>query len=390
MIRPLSFLVVCLVALVGVAGSANATAKDKLQEIQSQIDHQQQQQAVLDQKAEETSETLNLLRQKLIQATEAMQTKAGEDEQLRDRLEQLAHDILSKKTALVDEREKLAMVTAALIEISRQPPETLFLQTALTTDHIHRSIMLRAVLPRIKEQAETMAHDLVVLNDLKAQMARQERLVAAAEENMQLQQRELDQMIRTRQGLLQRTETQKQAIAKELVSLSNEAKDLRQLLDKITPKRSLHARPLAPLNAVLRQPVAGSLTHGYGTRDADDVVSQGLTYASLPGSPVVAPTAGRVVFAGPFRGYGQIVILQHASGYHSFLAGFGRIDADMGQDVEAGEPLGVLPAKAGERPELYFELRHNNEPINPTSGGISLSQTISGSSDGQKGDRNRP
>ena len=60
MIRPLSFLVVCLVALVGVAGSANATAKDKLQEIQSQIDHQQQQQAVLDQKAEETSETLNL------------------------------------------------------------------------------------------------------------------------------------------------------------------------------------------------------------------------------------------------------------------------------------------------------------------------------------------
>jgi len=59
------------------------------------------------------------------------------------------------------------------------------------------------------------------------------------------------------------------------------------------------------------------------------------------------------------------LILQHDGGYHSFLAGFGRIDADMGQDVEAGEPLGVLPVKEDTRPELYFEWRHNTEPVDP-------------------------
>jgi septal ring factor EnvC (AmiA/AmiB activator) len=83
---------------------------------------------------------------------------------------------------------------------------------------------------------------------------------------------------------------------------------------------------------------------------------------------------GKVVFAGPFRGYGQILILQHAGGYHSFLAGFGRIDAEMGQDVAKGEPLGVLPAKNGTKPELYFEWRRNNEAVDPTAG-IALSKS---------------
>lgn len=391
MIRPLFILIVCALVLLGSeeAASAAAKAKDRLEQIENQIGQQQQQAAVLDQKAQETTENLTVLRQKLIQATESMQTKAEEDEQLQDRLDELAGDITAKKAALADERGKLAMLTSALIELSRQPPETFFLQTVLTIDHIHRSIILRAVIPRIREQAEIMARDLAALNDLKIQMARQQRLVVAAEQNMHLQQQELDQMIKMRQGFLQRTEAQKEAIAKQLVSLSNEAKDLRQLLDKITPKRGLHSKPLAPLNAVLRQPVAGSLIRGYGARDADDVVSQGMTYASLPGSPVVAPASGRVVFAGPFRGYGQIVILQHAGGYHSFLSGFGRIDADMGQDVEAGEPLGVLPAKAGERPELYFELRYNNEPIDPTSGKIALPQGREREGGSPKSDKNK-
>jgi septal ring factor EnvC (AmiA/AmiB activator) len=60
--------------------------------------------------------------------------------------------------------------------------------------------------------------------------------------------------------------------------------------------------------------------------------------------------------------------LQHANGYHSFLSGFGRVDAEMGQELSAGEPLGVLPVKAGTKPELYFEWRRGDTPIDPMSG----------------------
>jgi septal ring factor EnvC (AmiA/AmiB activator) len=114
--------------------------------------------------------------------------------------------------------------------------------------------------------------------------------------------------------------------------------------------------------------VSGAVKRHFGDKDADGVTSEGLTFAAPSGAPIVAPYAGRVVFAGPFRGYGLIIILQHGNAYHSFLSGFGRIDAEMGQDVEAGEPLGVLPIKAGSKPELYFEWRRGDQPVNPGIG----------------------
>jgi septal ring factor EnvC (AmiA/AmiB activator) len=115
----------------------------------------------------------------------------------------------------------------------------------------------------------------------------------------------------------------------------------------------------------LRWPVSGAVRKNFGDRDADGVTSEGMTFIAPSGAPVVAPLAGKVVFAGPFRGYGQIMILQHDNGYHSFLSGFGRIDAETGQEVAAGEPLGVLPVKTGAKPELYFEWRRGGEPVDP-------------------------
>ncbi len=350
-----------------------ASTKDNLNKVESELDQQKQQAAALDEKARETSEGLRDLRQRLIAATAAFQAKEAEQEGLEDKLDELTQDIDAKNKALKDERHKLNILTDALIELSRQPPESEFLQSNLTSDHIHRAILLRALVPRLSAETETIARDLTSLGELQTQLAEQKHLAIVTQENLQGQQHDLDQLIRTRQGLLQRTEAQKEAIARQLVSLSSEAKDLRQLLDRVTPKHAPRAQEHV-LRSALKPPVAGTLLHGFGTRDADGVVSQGLTYTALPGSPVVAPQAGRVVFAGPFRGYGQILILQHAGGYHSFLAGFGRIDADMGQEVGAGEPLGVLPVKSAAKPELYFEWRHNNEPIDPTEG-IALSKS---------------
>ena len=74
-----------------------------------------------------------------------------------------------------------------------------------------------------------------------------------------------------------------------------------------------------------------------------------------------------MVFAGPFRGYGQILIIGHGDGYHSLLAGLDRIDSSVGQWLVAGEPVGTMPDGAG-KPRLYLELRHDNQPINPRRG----------------------
>jgi septal ring factor EnvC (AmiA/AmiB activator) len=117
-----------------------------------------------------------------------------------------------------------------------------------------------------------------------------------------------------------------------------------------------------------RLPVAGQVTTRYGEADRFGVTSRGLTVATRPGAQVVAPSAGSVMFAGPFRGYGLILIVEHPNGYHSLIAGLGRIDANVGQRVLAGEPLGVMGTPADGNPDLYFELRRNGQPINPQRG----------------------
>ena len=345
-----------------------ADTKEKLKAVESTLNQRKAEAEALALKAQQESATLGDLRQQLIAASEALAQKQEEQKNLQDKQDELADDIASKRKALGDERRKLSSLVIALIELGRQPPETLLLQSGLTADHIHRTLYVRAILPRVKEEAEALGHDLLTLHDMKTRMAEQERLTAAAGDNLTEQRQKLDQLMKVRQGLLQRTEAQKADIQRQLVSLSTEAKDLRQLLERVTPKKAQKSLPQTGAPPSLKWPVSGQQIRRFGDKDADGVRSEGIAFAALSGAPVIAPAAGKVVFAGPFKGYGPIVILQHGGGYHSFLAGFGRIDAEMGEEVAAGEPLGVMPVKAGAKPELYFEWRRNSEPVDPLTG----------------------
>ena len=363
-VSPRIVLTLALLAAPCLVLAAQDASPDKLKKVESELQQQKQQAAELDQQSKEASGNLQDLHQRLIDATVSLQAKEEEQQQIEGRLRGLEKEIADKNAAYDKSRRELSELVDVLIRLAKQPPETFFLRTGLTEDHIHQAILARALLPRLEAESENAARDLVVLADLRWMAGEQKRLVAASAENLKQQEAGLDQLVRARQGSLNRTEAQKQAIAKHLVALTVEAHDLHQLLARVSPP-GYHPR-MPALKAVLERPVAGTVVRQFGSKDADGIVSHGLTYAALPGSRVVAPLAGRVVFAGPFRGYGQILILQHEGGYHSFLAGFGRIDAEMGQEVSAGEPLGVLPVKStGGRPELYFEWRRNGEPVDP-------------------------
>ena len=302
----------------------------------------------------------------MIASTQALQEKETEQENLEDKRDTLTDEIAEKKKTAAQERKQLSLMVSALIEIAGRPPESLFLQDHATADHVNRSLLLKAILPRLKEQTETAARDLAALYDMQKQLDEQEKLITDAQTNLEKQKHDLDQLVAARQGFLRRTEAQKEEIARHLAALSTEARDLRQLMEKIVPKHS--AKPAPADTVALKYPIAGSVKRGFGEKDSDGVVSEGLTLTAPSGAPIIAPRAGRIVFAGIFRGYGKIIILQHANSYHSLLAGFGRIDAEMGQEVEAGEPLGVLPVKAGSKPELYFEWRRGDKPADPRAG----------------------
>ncbi|MDD3181462.1 MAG: peptidoglycan DD-metalloendopeptidase family protein [Alphaproteobacteria bacterium] len=330
----------------------------------------------LEQKQKATEDEIDDLRKKLIAATSEMQRKQSDQEDLAIRLSALEKETALRAAVLAESRNRLAALTSALLELSRVPPELFLLHESSPEEHIHRTILLKSLLPRLQEETNIIAEEITNFEELQKQTSSQKKLLKSAQQNLEWQRHNLDQLVRTRQGFLQKTAGEKAALAKQLENLSSEAQDLRQLMEKVsnpswsrTVGKGTQGKTPS-LKSGLKRPVAGRIIRDYGEKDDFGVASDGVTYLAGAGSPIVAPQSGRVVFAGPFKGYGQIIILQHAGGFHSFLSGFSRIDAETGQNVEAGEPLGVLPSKAEGKPELYFEWRKKNDPIDPTKDGL--------------------
>lgn len=111
-------------------------------------------------------------------------------------------------------------------------------------------------------------------------------------------------------------------------------------------------------------PARGTVVGRFGQSDGVGQVSRGITLATRAGAQVIAPFDGKVVFAGPFRGYGLLLIIDHGEGYHTLLAGMARIDGSAGQTLVAGEPVGIMAQSEG-TPHLYVELRQKGQPVNP-------------------------
>jgi len=125
------------------------------------------------------------------------------------------------------------------------------------------------------------------------------------------------------------------------------------------------ARGRVVRRATLRMPARGRVVRRYGQSGGTGGTAKGIDIEARSGAQVVAPYDGQVVYAGPFRRYGQILIIEHGGRYHTLLAGLDRIDAIVGQWLLAGEPVGTLGSPQDGNPELYFELRRAGQPINP-------------------------
>ena len=115
----------------------------------------------------------------------------------------------------------------------------------------------------------------------------------------------------------------------------------------------------------LSKPARGPITVAYGAETSKGVTSKGISIQTRPQAQVISPYDGSVIFAGPFRGYGKLIIIEHGDGYMSLLAGMEDIDCEVGQMLLAGEPIGQMPDSEGSN--LYVELRKNNKPIDPAA-----------------------
>lgn len=123
-------------------------------------------------------------------------------------------------------------------------------------------------------------------------------------------------------------------------------------------------RPFSQAQGEMPFPARGKVVVKFGQTNDLGAPSRGISISTRPNAQVVAPYDGQVVFSGPFRGYGLLLIIEHGEGYHTLLAGMARIDSNVGQHLLPGEPVGVM-GQPESKPLLYVELRRNGQPVNP-------------------------
>ncbi len=255
---------------------------------------------------------------------------AAQAKDLRDLLARLEHESQQRKERLArEEAARQARATAA-----RQARQ----QAAL----------------EVRELAERQARERATLEaKARAEQQAQEEATGAAQELAERQARE-------------RAEAQAQVLAqrqaREQATRAAEAGEEPAQLALVRPD---NVRPFPDAGASLRMPARGRVVRRYGQAGGTEGTSKGINIKARNGAQVVAPYDGQVVYAGPFRRYGQILIIEHGGRYHTLLAGLDRIDAVVGQWLLAGEPVGTLGSPQNGNPELYFELRRGGQPINP-------------------------
>lgn len=382
---------VCGLAALPFLLSALATApaqedeQKQLRDIERQIEQSKSRQQDLRKKAEQVAKDAKALSENLVAVAAGIQEQEQALTELETKMQALEGEIGAKRESIQRQSSNMAHTLGALERLSQRPPQYILMRPAKAVDTVRSASLLTAVLPEIEKRAGGLKKDLADLAALKDGLAteRQEHRTALAA--LKTQYASVESMQREKRALyadyLQGVESE-QAKARRLAS---EAKDLRSLIERLekemqsSTSQVLPTPPIPPgssfakVKGRLPYPARGKITQRFGDKIPAGT-AKGINIQAVSGAVVIAPFDGRIIYAGPFRTYGQLLIIAHGDGYHSLLAGLGRIDVMVGQWVLAGEPVGAMPdtrvASSNEnssppRPEFYFEIRKNGEPVNP-------------------------
>ena len=292
---------------------------------------------------------------------------------------------------LADRREPLMRLTAALQRLARRPLALSALRPGSLKDAVYLRAMLATTVPQVERRTQSLRAELDRSRELVGQARSaladlRDTEEALAERRRRLAAFETRQRLASRQASVAARREEERAFA-----LAEEARDLDALVDELDRAGALRTelaalsgpvlRPARPARDTVqgassssrqasstaapqdyRMPVAGRILAGFGERVEGGLRREGLLIAPRGEAVVVAPAQGRIAFAGPYRGYGSIVIIEHGNGWTSLLTGLARVDAAVGEELIGGAPLGR--ASAGD-PRINLELRRAGAPVNP-------------------------
>jgi len=305
--------------------------------------------------------------------------------------------------SLESRRGVIAEVLAALQRMGSNPPPAIFVKPGDMSEAVRAATVMGSVIPELKSEIEAARHDLDALAQTRESIARERDALTEKSRALAGDKMRLAALIEARQQSLASAQdalgSQQQRAAelgrratslKDLIGRLDSEKAARQAADiaaateieaRAQAARGVDAARLKPEIAFAEAkgriplPATGEILKTFGSTDDVGGIERGVSVATPAGATVSAPTDGTVLFAGSYRSYGQLLIMDAGGGYYLLLAGMDRINVQSGEFVLAGEPVGAMgdgsvrtamaAAVGAARPVLYIELRKDGTAIDP-------------------------
>jgi septal ring factor EnvC (AmiA/AmiB activator) len=394
------------------AQQATAVSPDAIKQREEELEatrEQQRKAAELQQKLKADIAAIGQDRSKLNQqlidiATQVrnVETRIGETEA---NLRPLDSREQAVRASLDSRRSEIVEVLAALQRAGRRTPPALLVRPEDALQSLRTAMLLGSVVPELRGRAEKLAADLGELVNLRQRIATKRDELARDRDRLKDDSVRLAALVEERQRKQSAIEKDVEAEGARAINLSRQVEGLQGLITKMeqdlksaakaAATASLQGAPAAPngkpnlgalkdparlspaiafasARGLFAFPVNGRKIREFGGSDGSGGVEKGISLTTKAGAQVTTPCDGWVVYAGPFRSYGQLLILNAGGGYHVLIAGMERISVNIGQFVLTGEPVATMGstsqvasilATTASQPVLYVEFRKDGTPI---------------------------
>ncbi len=404
-------------------------AKKRLQRYQQELRRTRARQRGVEHNVSILDEERSRLNKLLISTARRIQDGEATLSRIEMRLGELAAQEELIRGSLARRHDKIASLLASMQRIGRQPPPVIITQRKDALKMVRSAMLLRSFYPQMKNQADELAGKLTSLIQVSAnirkerdRLKKQSRMHAANRASIKRLMAEKKARLAARKSQLASLRSVTRLHKKSVNSLSELIAKLNREIEKksrlgqyeknlargragkknkkqafLNPGRIEPAVAFSKTRGVLPLPVSGKRLRSFGDNDKFGTISRGIVIETRGGAQVTAPADGWIVYAGHFRSYGNLLIINAGGGYHILLAGMEKIDVSLGQFVLAGEPIASMAAMndevtmretadtgakkgrsasrlvsigknemAGKRaPTLYIEFRKKGRPINP-------------------------
>jgi septal ring factor EnvC (AmiA/AmiB activator) len=412
-------------------------AKQRLNETEQQLQSNRAKEHGIAQNLAALAEERARLNGELIEAGKRVQASEAKLSETESKLAELTDQVNVIRNSITERKETIVKMLSAMQRIGRTPPPALVTRRDDALAVVRSAMLLADIFPEIKYQADNLSHELEGMVSLENGIRDQRDAEKGEAEGLASEQARVDRLLEEKKAKAAQGEAELALVKQAASDQAHTVTDLNELIDRldaqiakvevaqydaeIAAERALRAReqqqalatpanenvveikpestnvafaspdrlkPAMPFEAAkgsLRLPAQGKRIKRFGDADATGGTLKGISLQTRGAARITAPADGWVVYAGEFRSYGQLLIINAGGGYHVLLAGLSRIDVSLGQFVLAGEPIAVMGNSAtpsqgddNSRPVLYVEFRKDGRPIDPDPWWAEASEKVQG------------